>query len=254
MKSEGITEINLMDALVFAVQYIKKKALYILFIPVIGCFLGYFAHTQDRGMYSSSMLFRSEKLKRTELTYLLKQLKSSPALDSLPLGKPTVDWSYEYTRESLVGISNYIKITLKSPDLRIYSLFEKAIVHYLEDSPIATQRKQELIAYSSSLIPVVDGELEKLEKWRETAEGETLVEIGKTIVDLQQRKIQYQQELEQNNVIVLVSDFGTPVKLGNSLKMNVLLGGVLGFGLLILVLFVQYFVAYFIATTKKLSI
>jgi hypothetical protein len=254
-------EIDLLKLLAKTYNIVKRNIILVIVCPGLGLLLGLlFVQFSNRAVPSSapvaqaSLMISSDLLSESEANFLCNYLVSSDSLPGLSKKQreSLTDLSYEVRKEQARDrLLVFIKISATIKDPQVLNPLQKGILTYFNDSePVARQRYLKEKLYKA-MIEKLDKEIAGLEEIKKGINLKTpniIFDAYSQSVNLYERRINYQNALESNNVSI-VKGFNftltTPETSAKSKLPYLLLGFLSGIVLLAIILFLKFFSAYY---------
>jgi hypothetical protein len=252
-------EIDLLKLLAKCFRHIQKNWVIVLIFPLLGAAVGYLISMDSGEKFESKMMIRSEVLSVTECDFLLKQLELSK---SLPVVTPEEHSTLlRLYHEMYSSEPAYAEITIQVNNIETLGVLQSSILEFLENSEYARKKKEELKNFHTVMISRIDHELKLLDDVKTHTAYEAQASALKpsdlftSSVELTEKKIEYEQKLKNEQLIVVVDGFARVVSEAKMPLTLLLLLGVLSGGLIaIIVLFIKYFITYYNRYRKTESV
>jgi hypothetical protein len=251
-------EVDLLKLLAKTYSIIKKNVILVIVFPGVGLLLG-FLYVQlstkpqlANNLAQSSLMIATDLLSENEANFLCGDLAASDSLPGLTMDqrKSVIGLSYEVKKEqSKDRYLVFIKLTATVTHHYILTHLQKALVAYFNQSePVIRQRKVKEKLYTS-MIAKLDSELAGLEEIKRNKEKIVAIfpDPYSKSADLFERKMNYQNALETSAVYV-VKGFGPAAAVtatSNPKLPYIILGFMGGVLILVMILFLRFFSAYY---------
>jgi hypothetical protein len=251
-------EIDLLKLLAKTYRIIKKNIVLVIVCPALGLLLGFLyvkfssQPKLSNNVGQSSLMIATDLLSENEANFLCNYLISSDSLPGITTNQKesVVSLAYEVKKEQVRDrVLVFIKLSATVTQQAILQTLQDGVVKYFTLSePVTRQRSLKEKLYKS-MIKKLDDEIMGLEEMKAKKEkmSTILVDPYSQSADLYERKLNYQNALASSPIYV-VKGFGpvVPIITTSSPKLlYIMLGLVSGFIVLMIILFVRFFSAYY---------
>lgn len=254
-------EVDFLEVLARFFHVIRKNILLAVILPPACAIATILLFSTSETKVESSMMVVTNLLTRPECNFLLAELeKADTFMGVLPEQRGGLLFlSHEIVSESElkgskepIGPNVHVQINIQVTDHALLRVFENSIMTYLESSRPALRKKYEFHEYYTTMIAEIDRELASLKQIKGETDAKALAnsfnpsDLYMAVVNLSEKKVNYELHLKNNNVFQLVQGFEM---LSRSSRFSKTLAGVIGFcvgvGILMLILFIRYFRGYY---------
>ncbi len=233
-KPANTDEIDLIEVLVKVVLLIKRNLLQIVIFFSVGTGLGYAYASFAPKVYESKMLVSSEILTESYSEKLFENLQKliteqnyeelSPKINLTEtelksIGKVALESAFK-DNPSKEDEKKFFQIIVQLTDRSLLPKLQAGIINYLQQNDFAKIRVEQRKIYFKEMIKKVDEEILSLESFKEKVYKGNFFEstggrvvffdpttVNTKIVDLNQQKLDYQNQLELVSSLQIIEGF-----------------------------------------------
>lgn len=254
-------EVDFLEVLARFYHVIRKNMLLAIILP-LGCAVTtILVFSSSEMKVESSMMVVTNLLTRPECNFLLTELEKADSFMGvspeqraglLVLSHEIVSESELKGTKEPIGPNVHVQINIQVTNHELLRVFENSIMTYLESSRPALRKKYEFHEYYTTMIAEIDRELASLKQLKGETDPKVLAnsfnpsDLYMAVVNLSEKKVSYELHLKNNNVFQLVQGFDTLSRSSRFSKtLAAAMGFCVGFGILMVILFIRHFSGYY---------
>lgn len=259
-------EIDLLDLLVRIFSAFAKNLILTIVLPLAGMILVYTFTRASFERIQSEMMVVTDLLSATECEFIMGQFQKTDSIPGMTSTErrsvsglsfkvtPDPDYKMSYSNIKSYDVQSrppvYLKVTASVSDCAVLIPLQRGLVNYLNNSkPVLAERTQRKIHYEE-LIRKIDQELADLEKAKTAVGGSASLDpagLFTGAVNLYEKKVSYELSMKESQSVQVVHEFTSTTNMNNQLPAShaLVIGFVIGFGVLVIVLFLKFFFRYY---------